>query len=172
MAEKFSKQLAAKAKQQLKQDKEFDDDITEIFMIHFMDTNEMPYGVQKARSDDPFNWTANKLGSMPQNEIIELIDTLTESKVSTISERFQTGMLTEGLTFRERQLRKALDAMMDKIENFERITKEGSTTSKMIEECGGDVKAFNNIHAKLNEIYDILADTMMSCFTPDESDDK
>lgn len=161
MSEKFSKVLANKAKQQLKRNQEFDDEITEIFMIHFMDSNEMPYGAQKARNDDPYNWTSNKLGQMPDAEIVELIDTLTESKdFASLKSIFEHSNLKEGMS--EIQINKTLDKIDEDLNRLFRLTQDTSVLFKSFVDAGGDGAILKELNKLMKSAIDLPSDAMRS----------
>ena len=167
MNDTITKAQAEKAKRDLKADKEFDDEVMDAMVAYFMDRDEMPYGTKKARDGDPHNWTADKLGTMPNDEIEELIDSLVETRIASIADRFQTQQLQEGSTSRGYQLRKNLDALLDGLERFERITRADSVTAKMVKEqrgYDGDVKQLKDINDKIKIILNRTEDLLMTLF--------
>lgn len=160
----ITKAQAAKAKKDLKAGKEFDDAVYDAFVEYFTDGDEMPYGTKKARSGDPYNWTADKLGSMPDAEVEELIDTLTEENFGKITDIFNSS-LNESSGFRESQLHKNLNNLLDTVERLVRITSDTSVTMKMVKEFGGDDKLLKNVNKTLTKSLDDLEDVLKSVYS-------
>jgi hypothetical protein len=52
-------------------DDELTDKAFEFAFEHFANSGEMPYGVMKARTGDPYNWIAENLGSWPEDQILD-----------------------------------------------------------------------------------------------------
>lgn len=44
---------------------DFKDEHYDILYTHFVDSGEMPYGVAKARTGDPYAWIADELDKIP-----------------------------------------------------------------------------------------------------------
>ncbi len=139
------------------------DDQMEKFMEYYMDNNTMPYGVQKARDGDPYEWTSDKIASLPEDDLIDLVYKLTEN--DSIAQRFEKNLLNEGLTFKQRQLQKSLDLMLDQLEKMSRMSEPTSNVAKNILEMDGDHKALALFHKKIDDAYDDLTDILMSCFS-------
>lgn len=143
-----------------------DQDYLDVFVEYYTSGDEMPYGTQKARDGDPFEWTANKIDSMSKSELLKLVDTLTESAQDTpsIRERFETNQLNESLTYRQRQLHKTMDQILDDLDRLDKLSRPTSVMSKMIKECEGDDVALAAFHKKILAAYDDMTNIMMSCF--------
>lgn len=164
--QKISKQYAAKLKAQVRAGAtgKDEDELIDFFIDYFMDNGEMPYGIQKARTGDPGNWTADKMEEYGNDELCDIIDELTES--SAIKSIFDSKMLneTEMSAPRKQILNKNLSKMIDDIEKYADATKEGSRLATMILESGGDDKLLKYIHSNLSKMYNDLNDLLMSCF--------
>lgn len=82
--QKISKQKNQQLKNMLKDTKTNDDELIEFFMEYWMDNGEMPYGTQKARDGDPYNWTTDKLEQVGEKAAEQIIDELTENTIIEI----------------------------------------------------------------------------------------
>ena len=164
---KISKQQAAKLKKAVTTDNGPDEDeLIEFFMEYWMDNGEMPYGTQKARDGDPYNWTADQMEKVGKSELIDIIDELTEGV--KLKDLVNERLMQEAVSYRHGQLIKNVEKMIDDAERLEKITKTDSVTAKMVKEFGGDDKLLVSINKKLGELTSDLEDLLRSCYSIDQ----
>lgn len=84
---KLSKAKAEELKSAIKSNKT-DDDVVEFFSDYYTGSGDMPYEVARAHTADPIKWTAKKIKGMTPDALCKIVDTLTETKMPSLSEMF------------------------------------------------------------------------------------